>query len=64
MVLNFSLAFLMEYYTQMLWGMVRSLELVILQSLTVVPYPGHTFLFFSKCIEYANIDIFGGAGLY
>jgi hypothetical protein len=29
-----------------------------------LPYPGHTFLFFNKCIEYANIDIIDGSQLY
>jgi len=30
----------------------------------MVPYPGHTFLFFKLCMKYLTLDIFSGEDLY
>jgi hypothetical protein len=43
-----------------LWGLIRALQLLILQTLMNINYPPHVEWFFSACVELQNLDIFGG----
>jgi len=49
---------------QQLWGMIRSMQLLILCAVVKVSLPAHTFMFFQGCMEFAKMDILSGEGFY
>jgi len=49
---------------QALWGMIRTLQLIVLSNLVNCPFPPHAAVFFEGCILFANMDIFDGEIIY
>jgi hypothetical protein len=49
---------------QQLWGMVRSLQTIILASLVKVNFPGNVHNFIQGCMSFASIDIFSAEEYY
>lgn len=45
---------------QMLWGMIRAMQTIILAVLVKIPLPGHAFLFMQGCMNFAQIDLLDG----
>jgi hypothetical protein len=42
----------------MLWGMIRALQMIILSVMVSLPIPPLAFIFFSICVQFAQMDIF------
>ena len=61
---NFVVGLVLGHSMQALWGMIRTLQLIILSNLVNVPFPSHAEVFFKGCIVFANMDIFDGEILY
>lgn len=61
---NFFLTLIMGGSMQQLWGMIRTLQMVILVALVEIRQPPHTFVFFKACLEVASIDVYDAAGIY
>lgn len=49
---------------QLLWGLIRSLQLFILSTLIQIPFPSSAFTFFNVCMAFASLDVFSGEKLY
>jgi hypothetical protein len=49
---------------QQLWGMIRTLQMMILIALVKIPQPPHTFVFFKACMVFASFDLLDGAEVY
>lgn len=49
---------------QQLWGMIRAMQIILLQTLIEIPFPAYTFMFFQGCLMFAQIDIFSGETFY
>ena len=61
---NFFIGLLIGHSMQALWGMIRTLQLIVLSNLVNVPFPSHAEVFFNGCIIFANMDIFDGEIIY
>lgn len=61
---NFFIGLLIGHSMQALWGMIRTLQLIVLSNLVNVPFPSHAAVFFEGCIVFANMDIFDGEIIY
>ena len=61
---NFALSIIMGGSMQQLWGMIRAMQMIVLGALVRVPTPAHTFLFFTGCMIFAQMDVLDGQGLY
>jgi hypothetical protein len=61
---NFVIGLLIGHSMQALWGMIRTLQLIILSNLVNCPFPPHAAVFFEGCILFANMDIFDGEMIY
>lgn len=57
---NFFVSLLLGGSLQQLWGLIRSMQFMILCLLIRVPLAGHAFKFFDGCSVIAQLDIFDG----
>jgi len=44
--------------------MIRAMQMIVLCALVRVPTPAHTFMFFSGCMMFAQMDVLDGYGWY
>lgn len=49
---------------QQLFGMIRALQMIVIQGLIRIPLPGHTLEFFKGCMIFAQTDVFDGESYY
>lgn len=49
---------------QKLWGMIRSMQMIVMAALLRVPSPAHTFHFFVGCMTFAQMDVLDGSAWY
>ena len=61
---NFVMATVLGGSMQLLYGLVRSMQLIITLSLKKVPLPAHTRVFFQGAILFANMDLLSGEDFY
>ena len=61
---NFFISILLGGSLQQLWGLIRSMQFMILMLLIRVPLAGHAFKFFEGCSIIAQVDIFDGKDFY
>ena len=61
---NFALAVLKNGSMQQLWGLIRSIQIIVLSSLIELVYPSNVSEFFKQTIEFANVDLLSGEDLY
>jgi hypothetical protein len=61
---SFGVGILLGGSMQQLYGLIRSMQLILLSMLTDVAYPAHTLVFFQGAILFAGMDIFSGEEFY
>ena len=61
---NFLVSIILGGSMQQLWGLIRSMQFLILGFLIRIPLPGHAYKFFEGCALIAQLDIFDGKSLY
>ena len=47
-----------------LWGLIRAMQMIVLQSLLSINYPPHAAVFFQAGITFAAVDVLKGEQLY
>jgi hypothetical protein len=62
--MNFATGIILGGPMQHLYGMIRSLQLLVFPSLMNIIYPSHTSIFFSGIIVFAAMDVLSGETLY
>jgi hypothetical protein len=61
---NFGVGMILGGSMQSLYGLIRSMQLILLSFLSDVSYPAHTYVFFQGSILFAGMDVFSGEDLY
>ena len=61
---NFFAAIILGGSMMHLYGLIRSMQVILLCLLSDVAYPAPTLIFFKGCILFAGMDIFSGEDFY
>jgi hypothetical protein len=61
---NFGVGMILGGSMQQLYGLIRSMQLILLSFLSDVAYPAHAYVFFQGGILFAGMDVFSGEDLY